>query len=188
MKTIDFLQARLVETETIIHVVKDEFFDLPDDAFYKQPEPKKWSAAQCFDHLNLTMEIYVPQMVTKVQEKERYRGQNGEFKLSFWGKLAVNAMKPKTDKSIPMKMKTFKKLRPLKNGQSKNQLLEQFLLYQKDIIFVIKGLEYMSLTKPKIISALGPIFKLRIGDALHFMIAHNQRHLLQAKNAISFIN
>jgi hypothetical protein len=46
----------------------------------------------------------------------------------------------------------------------------------------------MSLEKPKIVTAAGPILKMRFGDALHFMVAHNRRHILQAQNVLKIIN
>ena len=38
--------------------------------------------------------------------------------------------------------------------------------------------------KMKITSFAGPLLKLRGIDALRFLLGHNERHILQAKNAL----
>ena len=85
-------------------------------------------------------------------------------------------------------MKTFGKLKPKISVGNKNEILDQFLNFQESILEVIEGLYDMNLTKPKIVTAAEPILKMRIGDALHFMVAHNQRHILQAQNVFKIIS
>ena len=127
-------------------------------------------------------------MVTAIQNKHKFIGQKENFTHSLIGKLAANSMAPKENKEIPMKMKTFKILKPNELEYNKLEVLDIFLGYQNDVIAVIEGAADMSLEKPKIVTAAGPILKMRLGDALHFMIAHNQRHALQAQNVLKIIN
>lgn len=184
MKTIDFLTERKNETHDLIQLVNNEFSTLQDRLFYTKPEPKKWSVAECLDHLILTLDIYIPQMVQIIDNKGKYIGQKENFNYTILGRLAVKSMKPKKGNIIPFKMKTFKNLIPLKEGGKKQEIIERFVKFQKEIINVIGGLKDVNLEKPKIITAAGPILKMRLGDALHFMVAHNQRHILQAQNVL----
>ena len=71
---------------------------------------------------------------------------------------------------------------------SKVEVLNKFIKFQKDIVYAIDNCDNMSLEKPKIVTAAGPIIKMRFGDALHFMVAHNQRHILQAQNVLNIID
>ena len=188
MKTVDFLEQRKVETQNIIEIVSSEFKDLSQKTFNTKPAPNKWSVAECFMHLNQTLEIYIPQMVKKVEEKEKYLGQRELFKYSLAGKMAVKSMLPKSDQSIPFKMKTFGELKPKQSDGDRNKILDEFIEFQNMTIVVIDGLEGMSLTKPRIKTAAGSILKMCIGDALHFMVAHNQRHIVQAQNVLKIIH
>lgn len=188
MKTTEFLTARKTETLAINEIIKSEFEILDQKLFNTTPGPKKWSVAECIQHLNMTLKIYVPQMVTAVQNKNKFIGQKENFTPSFIGKLAINSMAPTENKEIPRKMKTFKILKPNEIEYNNRELLDIFLGYQNDLIAVIEGAADMSLEKPKIVTAAGSILKMRFGDALHFMIAHNQRHVLQAQNVLKIIN
>ncbi|MCG8311153.1 MAG: DinB family protein [Cytophagales bacterium] len=188
MKTVDFLEHRKKETLEIISSVKKEFAELDPNKFNTKPSPEKWSIAECFIHLNQTLDIYIPQMVKKVKDKEKYKGQNEFFKYSLVGRMAVRSMLPRPDKSIAFRMKTFGNLKPKRSEGERDKILNEFLGFQTSIIHVIEGLDGLSLTKPKIITAAGSILKMCIGDALHFMIAHNQRHILQAQNVLKIIS
>ena len=66
-------------------------------------------------------------------------------------------------------------------------VLKRFLAFQEDTLQIIEELKNMNLKKPKLITAAGPLVKMSIGDALHFMIAHNQRHILQAHKVLQKI-
>ena len=188
MKAAEFLELRKKETEKIIDIVKEEFLILDSDIIDAKPSEDKWSIAECFVHLNKTLAIYIPQMVERTKEKQKYIEQDKTFKLSWIGKMAVKSMTPKPDSSIPFKMKTFKTLKPNMSKSNSYEILNEFLGFQNMMLNVIEDLDGMSLTKPKIVTVIGPIIKMRIGDALHFMVAHNQRHITQAKNVLRIIS
>jgi len=187
MKANDFLDQRRDETNVIIDTVAKEFGGIDQTLFCVKPSHDKWSIAECFQHLNLTLNIYMAQMVELVKKVEKYPRRNEIFNLSFVGKMAVKSMTPKPDNSLTIKMKTFGKLEPQQSNGEKTEILDEFNAHQQNTLEVIKGLRYMSLTKPKITTAIGPLLKMRIGDALHFMVAHNQRHIVQAQNVLKNI-
>jgi uncharacterized damage-inducible protein DinB len=187
MKSEYFLEEREKETHEILDIVKSEFSTLSSDQLNTKPASDKWSISECLAHLNLTLKIYIPQMQKVVNEKENYGLQKENFSYSAIGKLAVKAMQPKADKSIGFKMKTFKRLNPKRSEIDAQAAIANFLDFQRITIEVIHGLKNTSLTKPKIVTTAGPILKMGIGDALHFMVAHNQRHIVQAQNVFKII-
>ncbi len=187
MKSIEFLDLRKNETVTIIETVKEVFKVLDEKAFHTKPSADSWSISECFIHLNLTLKYYIPQMVKIVHQKDKYPKQTDSFKYSILGKLAVKSMTPKPDQTIPYKMKTFVKLKPDLSEGNQHEILQEFLELQENTLDVIDHLKSMSLKKPKIVPFTGPLVKMSIGDALHFMVAHNQRHLAQAQNVLNII-
>lgn len=187
MKASAFLDQRKDEINSTLAVVRNEFGPVSDQQFNLRPNPKKWSAAECITHLNLTQEIYVPQMLVVIENKDKYPPAKNEFNHSWIGRMAYRAMQPKENNVISFKMKTFSKFQPADETLEKDAILDTFIKYQMDMLEVITGLGDIDPEKPKINSALGPIFKMGIGDALRFMIAHNMRHILQAQNALSLI-
>ena len=184
MLTIDFLNERKQETNNISDILRNEFEKLEPAIFFRKPSTDKWSIGECINHLNLTLDIYIPQMVKITENKHLYPNQDKEFRYSPIGKMAVRSMMPKPNKTIPFKMKTFNKLTPIYLEKDKFKVISDFLKFQESILKLIDGCEGMNLTKPKIVTAAGPILKMRIGDALHFIVAHNQRHILQAQNVL----
>jgi uncharacterized damage-inducible protein DinB len=187
MKSQYFLEEREKETLEIVGIVESEFSALTADQLNIKPAGDKWSISECLAHLNLTLNIYIPQMQKVVEEKEKYGIQKENFSYSAIGKMAVKAMQPKTDKSIGFKIKTFKRLNPERAEMDARATMNSFLDFQRATIEVIHGLKNTSLSKPKIITAAGPILKMGIGDALHFMVAHNQRHIVQAQKVSKII-
>jgi hypothetical protein len=187
MKSEYFLEEREKETHEILDIVKSEFSTLSSDQLNTKPASDKWSISECLAHLNLTLKIYIPQMQKVVNEKENYGIQKENFSYSAIGKLAVKAMQPKADKSIGFSMKTFRRLNPAHSAIDAQVTISEFLGFQDSTIQVIKGMKNMNLSKPKIVTAIGPILKMGIGDALHFMVAHNQRHIVQAQKVFKII-
>lgn len=188
MTTADFLLNREKETLEMILITNEEFNPLSTELFNTKPAANRWSIGECFEHLNLALNIYIPQMETIIKNKKKYMGQNEQFSYSLLGKMAVKAMLPKANKCIPYKMKTFRKLKPLKSEANKRRILGKFLSYQKLTLDIIHELQEVNLEIPKIITAAGPLLKMRIGDALHFMVAHNQRHIVQAQHVYKIIH
>ncbi len=183
----DFLDQLKNTTIELSDTTKDQFLSIDPAILNTKPSAEKWSISECFKHLNLTLEIYLPQMTTVSNNSEKYPAKSDVFKHGILGKLAVKAMKPKANNQIPYKMKTFDNLKPKNANVNPVKEIDQFLKYQNEILTIIDGLKKVNLKKPKITTAVGPILKMSVGDALHFMVAHNQRHIVQAQNVLKII-
>ena len=184
MKTDMFLRKMEDLARDQKSMIENTFLDLDTDLLKKRPSEDKWSIAECFAHLNLTLDIYLPQMDNAIEQTEKYTPPAEEFKYSLLGKLALYAMEPKKDKTFRLKMKTFKKLEPQQSDLNSKEELNHFIEHQEKTNQIIEDLKKINIGKAKIITAMGPLLKMRIGDALHFMLAHNQRHILQAQNVL----
>jgi len=152
-----------------------------------RPERNKWSIAECFEHLNLTLEIYLPQIQEILKQPEKYPRKNETFKHGWMGGFAVKAMQPKADDRLTFKMKTFARLNPSPAENDAASKVKKFNDWQEQTLEVLNKVEDIDLKKPKINTAVGSILKMGVGDALHFVIAHNQRHVLQAQKVLQKI-
>jgi hypothetical protein len=132
MKSQYFLEEREKETLEIVGIVESEFSALTADQLNIKPAGDKWSISECLAHLNLTLNIYIPQMQKVVEEKEKYGIQKENFSYSAIGKLAVKAMQPKADKSIGFKHENFQKVKSCTFAQIDAQVtISQFLGFQR---------------------------------------------------------
>jgi len=183
----DYLDRLKNSTSELINITENQFLSMDPAMLDTKPSADQWSISECFKHLNLTLKIYLPQMNAVVKNSEKYPVKSDVFQHGLLGKLAVKAMKPKANNQIPYKMKTFNSLKPKNADINSQKEIRQFLKYQNEILTIIDGLQKVNLRKPKITTAAGPIIKMSIGDALHFMVAHNQRHIVQAQNVFKII-
>jgi hypothetical protein len=142
-----------------------------------------WSAAECLHHLHLTYELYRPRIDTIVPNLAL--NSNGMFKSSWMGRMSVKNTGPDAKQRIKMKMKTFDFFEP-QDGISfsdARMLLEADLVWQKEVMTVCLD---KNICTPKVQSAV-KWMKFRLGDAFAFILAHNERHLLQAENNINHL-
>jgi hypothetical protein len=136
--------------------------------------------------MNLSTEIYLDQIEKKqslfVTEKNPYRP-------TLLAGMLIRNMPPDKSGTIRMKMKTMKKLDPaLYKGEIDVNQIERFLnnlTRLEKILVAMKGKDTRSF---KVNSALGPVLKLYVGDALRFINAHNERHFSQIHRIIQKIN
>jgi hypothetical protein len=59
---------------------------------------------------------------------------------------------------------------------------------QKDLLEIIESAKAVNIRKVKVQISMSNIIKLRLGDALLFVVYHNERHLQQALNVLSHQN
>ncbi|MDA7803383.1 DinB family protein [Crocinitomix sp.] len=82
-------------------------------------------------------------------------------------------------------MKTFKEMNANGNILT-NKALDQFLTDQEQLLELLDAASALNLTKIKTAISISKLIKLRLGDTFRVVVYHNQRHLEQAKRAISF--
>ncbi len=133
-----------------------------------------WSIAQCLDHLNSYGHFYLPQ-INKALNKNTSKDFNSTFKSSWLGKYFTQMMLPGSGK----KYKAFKKHIPEKNLDA-YAVVAEFIHQQELLLTYLKTARHKNLDA-RIPISISPFIKLKLGDVFQFMIAHNERHLAQAK-------
>lgn len=144
-----------------------------------KPSIKSWSAIECIEHLNQIGLFYVSefervvQLVTNVNKEESTQS-------TFMGRLMLSLMLPKKD-NVTFKMKTFKQFKPIEINE--NECINGFINQLERIKRVLKEIDSIEISDVKINSAIGSYLKFNLSDALQFVIAHIERHLIQAVKA-----
>ena len=163
--------------------IKSEVLELAKlgaDELHHKPGPNKWNILECIEHLNIADSIYLYQFEKKLTQGSASRGQ--VFKPGILGNLFVTGLKPKSDGTIPNRMKTFQKFLPEVNA--KYDTINKFLEDQDRLIQLLDASRKLDLNRNRIATALGRLVTLNLGDAYRFVIAHNQRHVVQMKNIL----
>lgn len=167
--------------------ITESFKGLDSSILNKKPGPKSWSVLECIEHMNKSHGIYQRQFSEHLGSKTEDKDQPEFFKPTWIGKYLYNSMKPK-DGVIRAKMATMGKMKPdTELGKvselQKDEVLDHFLKMQEDVQACLENAENRHLQKIKVQTEI-PLLKMRLGDAIRFIMAHTQRHMLQAERAL----
>ena len=149
-----------------------------------QPETGKWSIAQILEHLNAYGRYYLPAIQFSMQGSNV--APDTMYKPGWLGNYLTNAMKPTADKRIKNKMKAMKDYSPSPDVDIKT-VLDNFLTQQQQMLELLETAGGHNVSRIRIPISIAKFIKLKLGDTFRFVIAHNQRHMLQSANVLSVI-
>ncbi len=169
----------------MIEEFKQEYLPMSAEDLNRKPSEKSWSILETFEHIRKANRTYVEQFDRILNEPAKKDEAPELFKPAFFGLKFYQMMRPKGDK-IPNKMQTMKKMRPdtelgILSEFDKDKVLADMLIELERFNTYFQNAQGRNLKKYKI-SAAVPLVSFNLGDALRFMGAHTERHMLQAKN------
>jgi hypothetical protein len=142
-----------------------------------QPAPDGgWSIAQCLDHLNSYGHFYLPHIQAGLA-KPQSKPASDTFTSSWLGSYFTRMMDPVTGKK---KFKAFKGHIPPPDLDA-HAVVAEFIQQQEALLGYLRQARDKDLKAIKIPLSLTKWVQLRLGDVFQFLIAHNERHLVQAK-------
>ncbi len=176
---IDALQQQL--RAQLAHV--DALLDLPTERLLKRPAPDRWSVMEVVQHMNLSSGHYhrlLQRLYANENNGLRFRST---FTPGLLGQYSVNAMTPRPNGDIPMRMRTLRMFDPARTAPVNADDALAPLLRFREMLHGFMGLLERARTRGleggKVTSTLGPIIRFKAGDAFRFPIAHQERHFLQ---------
>ena len=161
----------LSQVRSTIENLDERTLNTPEDV-------EKWSMLQCLKHLSYAIEVY-NENIEQAFTVGKHNSPSETFKSHWKGDMFTKMISPKDNGEIKT-MKTFKSMMPKVVMESEDTLAEFFSLHEK-FAELIEQSKAFDLNKVKVNTALGPMVKLRLGDAFRFIIGHAQRHLIQLK-------
>ncbi len=154
---------------------------------WKQNE-NSWSINEILAHLNEYAKFYHLTLLERI-EKTRFTTPRISFISSPLGLAAWQSMKLGNAKNIKRKFKSLKLYNPtfevsLLTGNE----VSDFEKGQIELLEIIEKAEKVSLRKVKIPISISKIIRFRLGDALMYVVYHNERHVQQALNVMNHPN
>ena len=147
-----------------------------------QNSKDSWSIKQTLLHLNEYARFYHAEFLKRI-ENTRFKEPSPHFISSPLGKSAWKSMKLGNAKNIKRRFSSPKQYNPLINSQlDEIDPICRFLQNQDELIGILEKSKGVNLRKVKIPISISKIIRLRLGDALQFVIYHNERHVQQIKN------
>jgi hypothetical protein len=172
------------QTEGFLNEAVQQWQMLPPATMLHKESPEKWSATQCLMHLNSYGDYYLPAIAKTIDEALSKKWLNTtDFKSSWIGNYFTELMLPKDAAGTVKKMKAPKNHTPLANNNS-DAAIATFIDQQEIMLQLLEKARGIDLRKAKTPISISKLIKLPVGDTFRFLIAHNYRHVLQAKRAI----
>jgi uncharacterized damage-inducible protein DinB len=179
------LLSELMDRTDLINSNTRVFFRLSNEQLNSRLAPDRWSIAEIFEHLNITHGIYINFILTKITKATDVN--TSLYKSGWIGDLVYDKIMPKSDGTV-FKMRSPKLLRPASDPLDGQEVLNRFLQQQDTIYDIIRHVSTKDLQGIKIPFAFTKAVKLRLGDNLRFLVAHNERHLLQAQRIMEGVD
>jgi hypothetical protein len=181
----ELIEALQQQTEQHIQLAISQWQNKSVAPFNIHPQPGSWSAAQCLEHLNIYGRYYLPAIenaiakVIKVQSK-----RSNIFKSGWLGNYFTNLMKPGANGSLKKKMKAPANARPQPELNT-TAVIAEFIDQQEKLLQLLEKAKDVDLNKARVPISIAKFIRLKLGDVFMFLIAHNQRHILQAERALN---
>ena len=141
------------------------------------PAPGRWSAGQCFAHLNITHQKWLP-LFEEAIEAGRAKGMlsEGPYTYGFLSRMFLRAMEPPPG----MKVKAPKAFRPPERVE-REALLAEFEEHHERAAEAMRSANGLDLARINIASAFSKHVKYSLGMGFWLLAAHDRRHIWQAR-------
>ena len=146
-----------------------------------QTHPEKWSVVQVLEHMNAYGRYYIPAIDRAIAIKSAE--PSVWFTPGTFGNYFVKSMKPTNVYEIKNKMKTMKAY-AFPNSLNVEQVLQEFMSQQDRLIQLMELAKSRDLNTIRIPITVSKMIKLKLGDVFRFLVAHEQRHMIQARNTL----
>ena len=163
-----------------------------DEALTRRPGPRKWCAVDCLEHVRRANALYLNHLERAVaQAEQRGRRAVESYRPGAVGARMRAGMAPREAAGdgrprIALKVRTFKSFDPATQGppMSPTEALAHFSDQLERWRGVLERMERVDLNV-RSNTLLGPFLRLKIGDVARYLVAHTDRHLVQADRASS---
>jgi hypothetical protein len=181
MKPVNSIELiNRLEAQAGLHLAEaiKVYHHLTNEDLNKHGPDGGWSIAQCLEHLNAYGDYYIPKMAKGMED---FNGESSSTFTSTWlGNYFTKMLDPATGKR---KMKAFKAYVPPSdlNGHA---VVAKFIQQQETLISLLRNAKRKNLDKIKIPLSISRWIKLKLGDTFRFIIAHDERHVQQARRLL----
>jgi len=173
--TVNF-ELLLQRSNTIYNKLERVCCNLEEDKLRAKPDAKSWSIIEVVQHLNLVYDIYLDNFEKTLEGcADLAEHEENKWQRTILGRLSIYSMKPRGTRRR-FKMKTFDFFTPAEGNES---VWETFTANKERFNEIIRRSRRLNLKGLKISTALGKKIRFYIPECLEFLIAHEERHIVQ---------
>jgi hypothetical protein len=160
---------------------------LSDTQFNWRPGEGRWSVAECLVHLNLSVAATLPAFDRAIAEgrakgRTARPGVGGPIRYSWFSRWMIGSMEPPPKR----RMKTFPIFAvPEGRTHALSRVLAEFAAVRDQLAERVRRADGLDLQGNRTISPVTRLLRMPLGAYLQFVIAHDRRHLWQARQVRS---
>ena len=139
--------------------------------------PKKWSAIEVVAHLNKVYDVYLDNFEKSIHDAPQLNGEAQKYQRTILGKISVYTNKPKGRKR-KFKLKTFDFFQPEEKINCE-EIIKEFVTKKEAFNTHLKEARLRNLNNIKMPTALGKKVKFYVSECFDFLLAHEERHMVQ---------
>ena len=175
------LAGELEKYRREVEAVKRDALDLAegltDAQFNWRPAPARWSIGECLAHLNATGQVFLILIDREIKRgRERQLVGRGPFRHGLIGSWFVRSLEP----PARLKVKAPKQVAPLPENLT-SVVVPAFMSLQEQLLKRIGEADGIDLGRVRFPSPFFKLLRMSLGQAIAATIAHERRHLWQAR-------
>lgn len=154
---------------------------LSEEQFNWKPAPKKWSVAECLDHLIVSGNKMIPYISKGVEKghKKKILG-DAPYYTGFIGKWFLGGA-GRGGKPIPAPSLYL----PSASNFKKKLVIDEFILLQDSYLSLLEQSEGLNLSRVYVRSAITPFLRFNLATWFQLMPGHQLRHFDQIKRVMN---
>lgn len=151
---------------------------LSEDQVNWRPAPDRWSVGECISHLDVGIRAALPALDRAI-ETARERGfvGAGTGRYGWFANWMVRSQEP----PVKRRMTTFPVFQPVAARHDAPRLLAEFRTVRGELRERLTRAEGIDWGRAKVVSPASRFFRLPFGAYVAFLLAHDRRHLWQAR-------
>ena len=184
MTTKQLIEDVRLITMNNLELIRKKISFLNEDQKSWKINQSSWNINEIFAHMNDYAKFYHSTFLERI-EKTRFREPNSIFMSSPLGRSAWKSMKLGNAKNVKRKFKSPKANNPsLDISLLTGNEVSDFEKGQFELLSIIEKATTVNLRKVKVPISISKLIRFRLGDALMFVVFHNERHIQQVLNVM----
>lgn len=153
---------------------------LSDEQLNWHPAKDSWSIAECLQHLNVGVTKTLPAFDRAIGEgRSKNQRAPGPFRYGWFSRMMVASMEPPP--KFRMRAPRLIRVAPSTVRRSP-EVVPEFVRIREQLADRLRAADGLDLARVKTISPINRLIRMPLGAYFNFILAHDRRHLWQARN------
>jgi len=176
MTTNQLLSTLQSNIHALVETVETEFMPLPDRVLNTKEAADSWSILECLEHLNRYSRYYNAALAKAIAgAKTQSQSRDEQVRSTWLGRKFIAMVHPSNAK----KLRTFKSMNP-SQGVLDRSVTAEWIHHQEQRLQLLKEAQSINLNQSHVPIEFFKWLRLNVGDTFQLLVAHEQRHMLQA--------